>query len=242
MFKKKAKGNNQAGSPAWMTTYADMVTLLLCFFILLYSYSVIDAVKFDQIMSSLQVSFLREKVGILESSIHLDTSAEQPAEYDVPDENLDEFYQTFLSLQIYLQEVGLDNDIKIRYEDRGIVLEMREAVLFDSGRADLKGESLELLEHINLVLEKLPNKILVEGHTDNVPINQPMFPSNWELSVLRATKVVRYLTEMKGLAPERFVASGYGEHNPIDTNETPEGRAHNRRVNIVISAMQKDRL
>lgn len=240
MLKKKMEENKEIGSPAWMTTYADMVTLLLCFFVLLYSYSAIDSAKFEQIMSSLQVSFMHGKVGVLESNLHLDTDAEQSPELDILEETINEFYQMFLNLQTYLQEAGLDDDINIRYEDRGIVLELREAVLFDSGRADLKGESLELLEHISIVLGQLPNRILVEGHTDNVPINQPMFPSNWELSVSRAIKVVRYLTEIKGLAPGRFVAIGYGEYNPIDTNETPEGRAHNRRVNIVISAAEEN--
>ncbi len=230
-----------------MTTYGDLVTLLLCFFILLFSYSVLDVIKFEQIIYSLQGTFLREQ-GILDSSRHPSTP-EDDAMLDVDKEPaldvdqdaaeiFDEFYEVYLSVRSFLQDAGLDDDIKIRYEDRGIVLEMREAVLFDPGRADLKAESLELLHTINTVLQQLPNKILVEGHTDNVPINQPMFPSNWELSVIRATRVVRYLIEQKGLAPERFVASGYGEYNPITTNDTPEGRAHNRRVNIVISALE----
>ena len=230
-----------------MTTYGDLVTLLLCFFILLFSYSVLDVIKFEQIIYSLQGTFLREQ-GILDSSRHPSTP-EDDAMLDVDKEPaldvdqdaaeiFDEFYEVYLSVRSFLQDAGLDDDIKIRYEDRGIVLEMREAVLFDPGRADLKAESLELLHTINTVLQQLPNKILVEGHTDNVPINQPMFPSNWELSVIRATRVVRYLIEHKGLAPERFVASGYGEYNPITTNDTPEGRAHNRRVNIVISALE----
>ena len=245
--RRKKKAAEQGGSPAWMTTYGDLVTLLLCFFILLFSYSVMDVAKFEQIIHSLQGTFLREQ-GILDSSRHpstpeddamLDVEKEPSLELDQDAaEIFDEFYEVYLSVRSFLQEAGLDDDIKIRYEDRGIVLEMREAVLFDPGRADLKEDSLELLHSINLVLTQLPNKVLVEGHTDNVPINQPMFPSNWELSVIRATRVVRYLIENKGLEPERFVASGYGEYDPIDTNDTPEGRAHNRRVNIVISALE----
>lgn len=245
--RRRKEERGQEGSPAWMTTYGDLVTLLLCFFILLFSYSVMDAMKFEQIIYSLQGTFLREQ-GILDSSrfpsnpeddAMLDVDKETKPELDQEAEEIfDEFYEVYLSVRNFLQEAGLDDDVKIRYEDRGIVLEMREAVLFDPGRAELKDDSLELLHSINLVLEKLPNKVLVEGHTDNVPMNHPIFQSNWELSVVRATRVVRHLTETKGLDSERFVASGYGEYEPIDTNETPEGRAHNRRVNIVISALQ----
>ena len=214
------------------------MTLLLCFFVLLYSFSVLDAAKFEQIMSSLQHSFLRDQ-GVLEMSEHPDTSEEE-VELEVMEEPIDMFYQSYLAVKSYLAEAGLEDEIEVEYEERGIVLKMSDAVFFDSGKADLKPESKELLEHIAFVLEQLPNRILVEGHTDNVPINRTMFPSNWELSVVRATKVVRHLTEVKELPADRFVAMGYGEYNPVDTNETLEGRARNRRVNIVISAMEEE--
>jgi len=214
------------------------MTLLLCFFVLLYSFSVLDAAKFEQIMSSLQHSFLRDQ-GVLEMSEHPDTSEEE-VELEVMEEPIDMFYQSYLAVKSYLAEAGLEDEIEVEYEERGIVLKMSDAVFFDSGKADLKPESKELLEHIAFVLEQLPNRILVEGHTDNVPINRTMFPSNWELSVVRATKVVRHLTEVKELPADRFVAMGYGEYNPVDTNETSEGRARNRRVNIVISAMDEE--
>ncbi len=238
MYKKQKKDNQPKGSPAWMTTYGDMMTLLLCFFVLLYSFSVLDAAKFEQIMSSLQHSFLRDQ-GVLEMSEHPDTSEEE-VELEVMEEPIDMFYQSYLAVKSYLAEAGLEDEIEVEYEERGIVLKMSDAVFFDSGKADLKPESKELLEHIAFVLEQLPNRILVEGHTDNVPINRTMFPSNWELSVVRATKVVRHLTEVKELPADRFVAMGYGEYNPVDTNETSEGRARNRRVNIVISAMDEE--
>ena len=240
MSKKKREEQKQAGSPAWMTTYGDMMTLLLCFFILLYSFSVIDVDLFDEVMSALQVSFLRQE-GVLDTGQRpsvVDREIEIP---DVTEEPIDEFFETYETIKSYLEEYGLEEDVGIRYEKKGIVLELKEAVLFDSGRVELKPGALDLLEHVALILERVPNKIMIEGHTDNVPINRPpMFPSNWELSVIRATSVIRHLSENMGLAPGRFIAVGYSEYDPIDTNETPEGRAQNRRVNIVITDEEKE--
>lgn len=242
--KKKKKA---AGSPAWMTTYADMTTLLLAFFILLFSFSALDVQKFQQVMTSLQVTFLGER-GVLETgSIPLSPTEEWigvDPEIDITEEIMeivDEFQQTFLALQAYLEEAGLDDQVKIRLEERGIVLEIADAILFDTARVDLRPESLELMGMLGDVLVQMPNRVIVEGHTDNVPINRPMFPSNWELSVLRATSVARYFIEVMDMAPSRFVASGYGEFQPVDTNLTAEGRANNRRVNIVISAVERIR-
>jgi len=238
---KKKEERKQEGSPAWMTTYGDMMTLLLCFFVLLYSFSVLDEVKFQEIMSALQVSFLREE-GVLETSPQPSITEDRLEAQDIIEKPpVDEFYEIYLEMKSYLEEYGLEEDIGIRYEKKGIVLELKEAVLFDSGRVELKPESKDLLGHITLILEKVPNKVTIEGHTDDVPINRPMYPSNWELSVVRATSVIRFLTEDMGMPPQRFVAAGYSEYAPIDTNETPEGRAQNRRVNIVISDEEMDK-
>jgi chemotaxis protein MotB len=231
MPRKRKPPVQPAGSPEWMTTYGDMVTLLLCFFILLYSYSVIDVQKFAQIISSIQVSFLGEK-GIMEQSI-------EPSKGEMIELSLDHKFQdvlvTYQTVKEYLKEEGLEQDVKIRIEDRGVVLEIEDRILFDSARADIRREAEQMLVKVAGILAKLPNKILVEGHTDNIPINTVFFPSNWELSVARAVRVVRFLSEAVNLPSERFIATGYGQYQPIASNETAEGRAKNRRVNIVIS-------
>jgi chemotaxis protein MotB len=216
-----------------MTTYGDMVTLLLCFFVLLYSYSVIDVQKFQQIISSIQITFLGER-GIMETS--LDPSSGEQIELQV-DHKFQDVLVTYQAIKEYLREEGLEDTIKIRIEERGVVLEIQDRVLFDSAQAELRPEAEALLVKVAGILERLPNQVIVEGHTDNVPINTPLYPSNWELSVARAVRVVRYLSEREGLEPKRFIATGYGEYQPVATNRTPEGRAQNRRVNIVISTV-----
>lgn len=216
-----------------MTTYGDMVTLLLCFFILLYSYSVIDIQKFQQIISSIQVTFLGER-GIMETS--MDPSSGEQIEMNV-DHKFEDVLITYTALKEYLQDEGLQEAITIRIEDRGVVLEIQDRVLFDSARADLKSEAEQLLVKVGNILAKVPNQVIVEGHTDNVPINTPLYPSNWELSVARAVRVVRFLSERLQLQPERFLATGYGEYQPLAPNTSAAGRMQNRRVNIVVSTV-----
>ena len=232
MLKNKVKSESK-GSPEWMTTYGDLVTLLLCFFILLYSYSVIDIHKFQQIISSIQVTFLGES-GIMETST--DPSSGEQVELNV-DHKFEDVLVTYQTVKEYLKEEGLEHVVSIRIEERGVILEIQDRVLFDSAKDVIRPEAEELLEKVGAILAKLPNQVIVEGHTDNVPINTFLFPSNWELSVARAVRVVRYLSERKGIGPERFIATGYGEYQPVATNLTSQGRSKNRRVNIVICAL-----
>jgi chemotaxis protein MotB len=129
---------------------------------------------------------------------------------------------------------GLTEVIKIREEDKGIVLQLDETILFDSGRSDLKDYSKEVLETITTIINNTDNDVLVEGNTDNIPMKNEKFGSNWELSTARAVSVVRYFVEIKNIDPTRFAVKGYGEYNPIVDNSTPENKAINRRVDILI--------
>ncbi|GFP33266.1 chemotaxis protein MotB [Candidatus Hakubella thermalkaliphila] len=115
------------------------------------------------------------------------------------------------------------------------MLEIQDQILFDSGRAEIRQEAQVLLQKVAGIIAEVPNQIVVEGHTDNVPINTAQFPSNWELSVSRAVRVVRFFSEQQKLPAKRFIASGHGEFQPVATNLTVAGRAQNRRVNIIIS-------
>jgi|LSQX01.1.fsa_nt_gb chemotaxis protein MotB len=220
---------SSGGAPEWMVTYGDMVTLLLCFFVLLYSYSVIDIQKFQQIFASIQLTFLGQE-GILEQTPDPNPDV-TPVEPD-PEDNIN---LTYAAVKEYLRQQGLEDTISARLEDRGVILEIRDNILFDSGKADIKPEAAEVLRKVAGIIRSVPNQIIVEGHTDNVPINTPRYPSNWELSVDRAVRVVRFLIANYHIAPERFLATGYGEYHPVADNSTVEGRARNRRVNIVIS-------
>ncbi|NLG33583.1 MAG: OmpA family protein [Syntrophomonadaceae bacterium] len=224
------------GSPPWMVTFSDMMTLLLVFFVLLYSLSVLDQEKFRKFMASFQ------GIGILE---HNDQPLEKDKEFDYPvpsngfdywEERERTIQEIFDTVQNYIMVNGLDIDIEIRMSDRGVVLEIKDEILFESGKAQLKPEAVQVLSKLSGLLNQLPYTISVEGHTDNRPINTSQFPSNWELSTGRAVSVVRFLAERQGVDPQKFLAVGYGEYHPRAPNDTPENMAKNRRVLIVINA------
>ena len=124
--------------------------------------------------------------------------------------------------------------IEVRREDDSIVFRIADSLVFPSASAELRPGALPLLQVIGEVVRGLPNEIRVEGHTDAVPVLTERYPSNWELPSARATAVLRYLTEDAAVDPSRVYAAGYGEHRPLATNETPEGRALNRRADIVV--------
>jgi len=245
-LRRRRQQERGGGVDEWIVTYSDLVTLLLTFFILLYSFSVIDIVKFRAFITSFQGS------GVLDwSSSPLQERSPQdtqqptevtatPSEQEIPEleqvNQVNPLVEVYLAVQDFLQESGLDNLVEVRYEDRGIALDIKDRVLFDSGKADLRPEARQLLNKLSELLKRLPYQISVEGHTDNRPINTQEFPSNWELSAARAVRVVRYLVEHQGLDPRHFAAVGYGEHKPVVPNDSLENMALNRRVVIMIIA------
>ncbi|HHY11841.1 MAG TPA: OmpA family protein [Firmicutes bacterium] len=219
----------------WMNTYADMVTLLLCFFILLFSMSVVEIDKFRAVMSSLQGA-----LGIMEGSV---TPAIPPSDdiFDPQDLQAHLLAQEMAGMRALaaefeeeLAKAGLTEKVTVELEERGVVFRFADTVLFDIGQDELRPECREVLLKVGELLGKVDNPVRVEGHTDNWAINTPRFPSNWELSTGRATRVVRFLIEETNLHPDQLQAAGYGEYHPIDTNDTAEGRQRNRRVDVII--------
>ncbi|NLL21176.1 MAG: OmpA family protein [Firmicutes bacterium] len=257
-FKRECRmgSDSSQGSPAWMTTYSDMVTLLLAFFIFLYSFSSVDLQRFQEVMSAIQHSFLG-RTGILmgsteagnETGERLDISdyASRDFNLNLSEQDLallemmERLEKTYEKVRVFLQNAGLDEEIMLHLEERGIVMELPEKILFDTGRAELKEEVLDTLDLLAELISGLNNQVIVEGHTDNVPIRTFLYPSNWELSVARSVSVARYFVEVHHLSPKRFIATGYGEYHPLDTNDTPEGRARNRRVTIVLSIIEMEK-
>ena len=135
-------------------------------------------------------------------------------------------------------EPRLEGGITTRVDrEKGLVVSLAEKILFETGKADLSPEAKTVLDKLHPIFLKIPNQIVVEGHTDNVPITTSQFPSNWELSTARATQVIRYLIEEKNFPKERIAATGYGEYHPVAGNDTLEGRAENRRVDFVIAPL-----
>lgn len=233
MARRRKKESSSGGAPEWMTTYSDLVTLLLCFFVLLFAFSTTDAQKFQTIMESLQGS-----LGLLEGGKTINQIPVIPSEGSTEEIPLDlKYEQMAANIEDYIEKNGLEDSIDVLNEKVGIILRFNENILFDSGKADLKAESRTMLIHITELLnsdEVKTRGIRVEGHTDNDPIYSSRYPTNWELSVSRACNVVRFLIEDMEIDSRRLSAAGYSEYHPVEQNDTPGNKAKNRRVDILI--------
>lgn len=236
MSSYRRKPRQQRGAPAWMTTYADMVTLLLTFFVLLYSFSTVDVQKFRAIIAAFQGTLgvldggktISTVPAVNEGNLDLDTA------FDISQKEIQQIQAVYEEVQSLIAEGQLPGTVELITEERGLVVRFADRAFFDLGKADIRADALPVLEQVAEILRPLPNHVRVEGHTDNLPIKTERFPSNWELSTARATNVIRFLIEEARLDPERLSAAGYGEYRPIDTNETIAGKARNRRVDLVI--------
>jgi len=222
-----------AGAPAWMVTYGDMMTLLMCFFVLIVSFSTMDVIKYRSLVGSLQSAF-GSKQAIATRVITGKTTAvnlgdNQPGRSSMTEDLLEH------ELTSAVEEEGLTGEATLHRTDRGLVLRVRGHILFDPGGVTIRPESLALLKKVGWIIRQFTRTVYVEGHTDNLPVSSDRYGSNWELSSLRASAVVRYLQETELLPPERFVASGLAATVPIASNSTSAGRAKNRRVEFVFS-------
>ena len=245
------------GAPEWMNTYGDLVTLLLCFFILLFSFSSIDVAKFKALVNSFEnnidlltggqaveegdmvnngISQLDELATYYINEKSKDTN-EQETEKDNDNEEKTNTENEKIAKDIkeYVEKKNIANKIDVTYTAQYVLLSLNGATLFDSGKADLRADSIQLLNSISEVLKKYTkNTIAIEGHTDNRPINTSQFPSNMYLSSARAIKVYEYLVGNKKFDAKKLFAVGYGEYRPVASNENEAGRSKNRRVEIKI--------
>ncbi len=216
------------GLDDWVMTYGDMMSLLLTFFVLIVSFSSMQETKFEQAAKSLKDAF-----GVLakpEAVIELNTPLvpnHEPRETDL------EFLYEVRSVEKMVLDQKHEQDVQVEIRDDGVLFRMTAPFLFGSGQAELLPEAAPLLDRMGRMFRKFPADVRIEGHTDDVPINSPRFPSNWELSAARAVAVARYFQGV-GLPPERLAATGFGEHHPVADNGTAEGRAANRRVEILL--------
>lgn len=225
MARRKKKGDD-INTNGWMDTYADTITLLLTFFILLYSISAVDSEKLKELAEALQFSLTgKQSVKQLESLDDIKVDIEKES---------NKYEDLAKKLNEIIDKNSLTEVIKIREEDRGIVLQVDESILFDPGKAEIKESSIDILDTISKIIEETDNDIVAEGHTDNVPINNEKYKSNWELSTARAMNIIKFFIENKNINPVRLSVKGYGEYNPIVPNDTPENRSKNRRVDILV--------
>ncbi len=219
-------------SERWLITYADMITLLMIFFIVMYSLSKVDVAKFKTLAESLATVFGAGGM-VLESpgpSVIPGSSPEQIREI-TERAQMEKLRQ---ELEQYIQESGLQANVSVTTEERGIVLSFQDNVLFELGSDRLTDQAKQILDKVAPILASTPNYIRIEGHTDNLPINTARFPSNWELSAARATNVVRELINNHGFTPQKLSATAYGEYRPRAPNNNDANRQLNRRVDLII--------
>ena len=245
MSRRRKQAEGQKGAPQWMNTYGDMVTLLLTFFVMLFAMSNIDAVKFEQIINSIQGSLGIQRSGISvytkeveatdgdQRKTDLDDLMEQISSRD-KENDMEDLERIYSQIKAYIQENDLGDFVEITKEKPGLLIRFKENVLFDSGKAALKEGAQEILTDMATIFNAFNKHIRVEGHTDNVPIHNEEFESNWELSAQRAANVVKYFIEENDVDPRRLSLSGYSKYHPVAENSTPEGRQKNRRVDVVI--------
>lgn len=216
-----------AGMMRWLLTYADMITLLLALFIILFAISTISSVKFNRFAKEINAGFNGRE--------YINQPPKAGQHSDLKGGNTPSLQQIQQQLASYLKLKHLETSVRLRVERRGLVVSLlTDKPLYRSGSAEIQPQVREILDEVAIYLRETKNDISVEGNTDNVPIHTAVYPTNWELSTARATNAVRYLVERDRIAPTRISASGYGEFRPLVPNDTPDHRQLNRRVDIVI--------
>jgi chemotaxis protein MotB len=232
----------------WLVSYADFITLLFAFFVVLYAFAKADQKKQMQIPLSIDAAF--RSLGIFPDANRRPTadavagSGKERAAFAMnivmgeevlsPARVKSDLERLHKELEQTLSNQVATHTVSIHMGRDGLVISLREAGFFASGSATPKPETLETLEQIATSLGRTPYDLRVEGHTDNIPIHNAEFDSNWELSSARATRIARIFLDMKAMPPGRISAAGYAEFHPVASNETAEGRAENRRVDLVI--------
>jgi len=230
MPRKRRLDQESDSNERWLLTYADLITLLLAFFIVMYSMSRIDAGRFNSVSKALQ-GVLRGRTVVMRGQTLL--NGEDVGGGAMKIGNLRLMHAKVMRA---IQEAGIDKDIKPVIDERGLVIHVTESTLFDEASADLNSRARPALDIVVRALKNLANSIRIEGHTDSRPIRTVKFPSNWELSTARAATVVRYFVENHEWPPDRISALGYGEFRPLEPNDSPQNMAKNRRVDIVVLA------
>ncbi|MFC3883007.1 flagellar motor protein MotB [Bacillus songklensis] len=237
--KHQHKDHEEHVDESWLIPYADLLTLLLALFIVLFSMSSLDAVKFKQMANAFSSS-LNGGTGVLEypspippeQPLSLNQEQKNGQMADAEKKSLQEIQD---KVNHYIKDRQLTGKLKTTLTDEGLLITILDNVLFDSGIAEVRPADHQLAKEISqLLVMETPKNIIISGHTDNVPIRNGRFDSNWDLSVMRAVNFMKVLLENKNLNPALFSAKGYGEYKPIASNSTDNGRLKNRRVEILI--------
>ncbi|WP_299092922.1 flagellar motor protein MotB [uncultured Metabacillus sp.] len=244
--RKKHKHDEDHVDESWLVPYADLLTLVLALFIVLFAMSSVDAQKFQQIAKAFNSTFAggtgvldypspttsdeMEQLNIQDKQ--LTKEAAEEAQKQLEQEKLKEVQE---KINAYIKENMLETKLKTTLTDEGLLITILNDIFFDSGKAEIREKDKKLAMEISeLLVMNPPRNIIVSGHTDNVPINTSDYDSNWHLSVMRAVNFMKLLIENEKLDPKAFSAKGFGEYKPVATNDTKEGRQKNRRVEVLI--------
>lgn len=221
----------EPSAPFWMATFSDMATLLMTFFVMIVAMSEVEVKKFKAAMS-----YFQGGTGLMQHDIITPPAREQVVIKRRRKEQKQQQSQRFEKLLKFIQEQNLEDKVQVNLTDEGLHVIITDSIMFHSGQSVLLDASKDILQRVAGVLANEVQSVIVEGHTDNRPIHTSTYPSNWELSGARASSVVRHLlTQESALAPDRYISAGFGEFRPIASNQTPDGRAKNRRVEILFS-------
>jgi chemotaxis protein MotB len=231
-MKSRKRHEEPENAERWLLTYADLITLLLAFFIMMYVFSKKDAQKYDEVASHLKAIFSGGTGLASKGSVTATSAIEMPSKGASSGDIRRQLESEVLDVN---RDKSGGEKMSILSDERGIVIRVVDKAFFDEGKADLKEGAKGALDRIVPIIKSVENHIRIEGHTDNVPISTNEFKSNWELSVRRATEVVRYLVEKRGLPPERVSATGYAEYRPLVHNDSPKNRSLNRRIEIIVA-------
>jgi len=238
MARKKKQEAGMAGAPLWLVTYSDMVTLLLTFFILLLSFSTLDNKKLKVAIGSLRgaLGVMESQSGIVGTQPSVISPPISEVSYPVVSQRVTR-QEEIIKLKKDVSENPQTSDVETALTERGIILTILDSVLFEPGRAQLLPSAYPVFEELGRIIQPIQAEIRIAGHTDDTPVpaaSISLYPSNWELSTARAMSVLRHFVNQEKIEPAKLSVAGYGKYHPRESNETPEGRRRNRRVEIII--------
>jgi chemotaxis protein MotB len=252
MGRRKKRTEEHENHERWLVSYADFITLLFAFFVVMYAISSVNEGKYRVLSDSIASAFRNIPGDAAGAMVQINPNAPtpvaipfrrpQPANIKadpVREQNRELLRHKAKEITDVLAPLVQQGHVRVTEGAQGITVEINASVLFDSGEARLQLPALRVLTAVGQILATTDFPIIVEGHTDNAPINTPLFPSNWELSGARAASVVRLFVET-GVDPRRLTATGYAEQRPVADNATDEGRQRNRRVAIIMESRTPD--
>jgi chemotaxis protein MotB len=232
-MRRKRRHERRPPHDRWLVSYADFITLLFAFFVVMYSAAQLDKRRAGQLATAIQTAFLQHG-SLPDKPSDVGGLSESETASNLSVGETDEFKLLKGQIESALAGEISAGDVAVQESGEGLVVSLREIGFFDSGSDEIKASSAGAFARLADILRQTDREIRIEGHTDNVPIHNARFSSNWDLSAARATATVRLLIQSYSLRPELLGASGYAEYRPVASNDSPAGRAANRRVDIVI--------